>query len=859
VLSVQRLIETELLPFVEKPMRYVGNEVNIIRKDPAATQLAGVLCFPDTYEIGMSHYGSQILYHIVNAHAGWTLARAYLPWPDAHARMTGQGIPLYDLEYLRPLNQADWLGFSLQYELQYANVLAMLDLAGIPLRSAERDSRHPVVIAGGPCVYNPEPLADFIDAFVVGDGEESVVALCCLLERMKSEKMSRAQTLTQLGTLAGVYVPSVYPLKQSGRFFVADIGPAGPVAATKVAQLHDKDTPVNQLVPLMEVVHHRLAVEVMRGCTRGCRFCSAGIYYRPVRERRPESIAGQIKKSIAATGWRDVGLLSLSTADYQGLGSLLSAVSQLRRSLHISVSLPSTRIDALSGDDLREINAVSPASSFTIAPEAGSDRLRRTINKDFTDETILSMARQLLANNIQTLKLYFMIGLPTETDEDIAAMIRLINAIADLTWNASRRRMVHVSLSPFSPKPHTPFQWEAMDTVESLAAKSAAVRAALRHRKNVKLSIRNPQITLLETVFARGDRRVGELIHTAWRRGAKLDGWDEWFDFSRWQAAAAQIGCDLDAYTTGIDESQALPWQVVSTGVSREFLLAERAKALQAVPTADCRTHGCSDCGVCGAIGHDLMVKAPPPPQSPDERVAGEAPSPLKAQPRYYYRFMYSRGPNIRFLPHLDMVSCIHRALCAANMPMAYSEGFHPHPRIAFGPPLPRGMSGTAELFDVQTVTAIDPTDLAANRWLPEGLRIEHGWLCPSKPAPLNAAIIAGRFRFQPLTLMSAAEIEAGVNLFCQSETLSVTIERKGQPVTRDLKPLIYAIHPVNIGANAGFEALLSMLPGKTCRGDELLAALFPRGRYTDFIVTRVGCMVQTDQPEGGYTEILPP
>jgi radical SAM family uncharacterized protein len=513
------LIESQFLPFVQKPMQYVGNEINIVRRrDLATVRLHGVLCFPETYDIGMSHYGGQILYHIVNSNPAWALSRSYHPMPDAHNRMKETGIPLFCLEYRMPVNEADWIGFSVTYELQFTNVLSMLSLARIPLLASERQDGVPVVIAGGCAMSNPEPLADFIDAFVIGDGEESIVAVCTVLEHMKAKRSSRMETLRALSACAGVYVPSLYPAKLCGRFMIPAI--QSPVRAAKVPVLKDEYYPSMPLVPLINVVHHRLAVEVMRGCTRGCRFCSAGMSYRPVRERAVSGLVTQMTRSIAATGWRDIGLLSLSTADYSDLTTLLTECRRLTRDRRIRVSLPSTRIDALCEQDLDALAEVTPFSSFTIAPETGTQRLRDVVNKGFSETDIYAMVRTLLKRKVQTIKVYFMIGLPTERDEDIDGIIDMVCAMSDMARDTSHRVAIHVAISPFSPKPHTPFQWEAMDLPDLLLRKSHLIKRALRPKRNVSVSFRDPSMARLETIMARGDRSVSACVLAAFKSGA---------------------------------------------------------------------------------------------------------------------------------------------------------------------------------------------------------------------------------------------------------------------------------------------------------------------------------------------------
>lgn len=841
-----RRLQAELLPFVDKPMRYVGNELNAVRKDPRAVRVHGVFCFPDVYDIGMSHHGLQILYHIVNRHPSWALSRCFHPWRDAEAIMREKRIPLWALEYGTPLADADWLGFTVQYELQCTGILNMLDLAGIPVRSAERaDGAWPLVVCGGPCMINPEPLAEFVDAVVVGDGERVIEDICRVLERAKADQTPRGKVLEELATLQGIYVPSRYPARDCGAMLTVDTSAHAPVRAARVAQLDDDDYPRCPLVPLIDVVHHRLAVEVMRGCTRGCRFCSAGMAYRPVREREVPSVRRQVELGCEASGWREVGLLSLSTADYGGLAPLLDELRTIKERRQLSFSLPSTRVDALSREELDNLYRVSNATSITIAPEAGSERLRRVINKGFTDEQIVKTVEILSERNVQTLKLYFMVGLPTETDEDIEAIVSLVKKLAGMVRERSRRRMVHVAISPFSPKPWTPFQWEAMAPVELLNRRGAAIKHALAPLRNVKVSYRDADVTRLETVIARGDRRIGALVHAAWRAGARLDGWDEMFDAGRWSGAAEQLNISLDTYTGDMSQSARLPWEVVQPGVSMQFLRMERDLALSGMPTDDCRTGQCSACGACSLVARHLVKKEPAPASRPDGMVFGRGPRVGQAgntglgSERRFCRVVYRKGDAVRFLGHRDMVNTIQRALLVAGVPLEFSQGFHPHPRVSFGPPLPLGAAGERELFDMALTTEYHPEIGRLNGFLPSDLELVELGMYARKPTALSAEMAASHFVFGIPDSSAGEALRDRVGALLSRESVVVRTERKGKTRERDIRPLIVGLETPD---DRTLAAVLRSEQQHTCSPRELLLALFPETPFDAFVVTRTCC-----------------
>jgi radical SAM family uncharacterized protein/radical SAM-linked protein len=863
--DLTQLIESQFLPFVQKPMQYIGNEINIVRRpDISKVRLHGVLCFPETYDIGMSHYGGQILYHIVNSNPVWALSRCYHPMPDAHARMKEAGIPLFCLEYHRPVSEADWIGFSVTYELQFTNILSMLSLAGIPVTAADRTEGFPLVIAGGCAVSNPEPIADFIDAFVIGDGEESVVTLCTVLERSKARRATRQETLAALSECDGVYVPSLRPVKRSGRYMVASAGQP-PVIAAKVCALKDSYYPSRPLVPLINVVHHRLAIEVMRGCTRGCRFCSAGMTYRPVREREATELAAQIEGSIAATGWRDIGLLSLSTADYSDLKRLLSETGRIAHDRHLRVSLPSTRIDALCPGALDALAAVTPLSSFTIAPEAGTQRLRDVINKGFSDKDISAMVDELLKRGVQTIKVYFMIGLPTERDDDIDGIIRTVGAMSDAVRSASRRTVINVALSPFSPKPHTPFQWEAMDTPDMLLKKSHRIKNALRSKRNVKVSFRDPFMARLETVMARGDRTVGACVLSAWKNGALFDGRDEHFVFDRWRAAFEASGgaTDMNAFCTAVPLDQPLPWSVVSTGVTTDFLAAERERASAGLPTQDCRSGTCGSCGVCTERIQPVLKRSSPAAAESGVSAGARTES---GPGRHCYRFVYEKGLPVRFLGHLDMMNVLLRALLAARLPLAYSEGFHSHPLVAFGPPLPLGVAAENDMLEVTLSSRLSIECATVNDFLPQGLCIRKYFEIPLRHQSLNEDIRAGHYSFSfssssGYSWLDSPVVGERISRFLAAPDVPVVVQKDGEKRVKNIRRLVLELAVAEKEGIPSFEATLSLEPKNTCRPSELLAALFPETEASRWIVCRKQCLRRahggTMEPYGGAESFL--
>jgi len=564
-----------------------------------------------------------------------------------------------------------------------------------------------------------------------------------------------------------------------------------------------------------------------------------------VRERDAGDVFCQIETGATATGWRDVGLLSLSTADYSGLDDLLVKAAALARNGHIDVSLPSTRIDALTDRQMELLQAVSRTSSMTIAPEAGSERLRRVINKGFSDARVYETVERLLATGVQTIKLYFMIGLPAETPQDVSAIVEMVRRIAGRAWATSKRRVINVAVSPFSPKAQTAFQWEAMDTVEELERKARQIKQALRVCRNVKVSYRDAAVTCVESLLARGDRKTGQMVFRAWQLGARLDGWEECFSFDTWVAAARDCGIDMRRFTGAIPDTQPLPWSAVQSGVSEAFLRAERGRAHAGEETGDCRAGECAGCGVCGPVGPVLAAK-PGAQERPQQAAAspvetGRRPRPATPSTCGLYRATYRKTGGTRFLGHRDMVSIFLRAFTAVEVPVEYSNGFHPHPRVSFGPPLPLGVAGERELFDLPVTGDFRPDAEKINRWLPDGLCVTGMEKKSGRPPAITADMTAARYEFRPIGNAADAAVREAIGRLLSRGECEVVYERNGETVVKQVRPLILGM--TALGDDGAFEALLQAQPGRTCTPFECWRALGIARPFTGFLVTRMAAL----------------
>ncbi len=785
---------SDLLPHVEKPSRYLGLEVNSVHREGAEPDVRAALVFPDLYEVGMAHLGTHVLYGLGNLVNNVQVERVFLPAQDMLDQLKRKGLPLFTLESRTPVGECQLVGVTLQSELTYTNILAVLDAAGIPFAARERSEKHPILMGGGPCGFNPEPLCEFFDLFFLGEAEEGWPEMLETLAGAAGRGLDRPARIRELKKVKGVYDPDDFKphYDEEGNIVrVERKQNARPLVRALVEKIESAYPRSSYLVPFSQPVHDRVNIEAARGCTRGCRFCSAGMIYRPVRERPAESILKNAREALEATGQSDLALTSLSIGDYSGLDQVLEGLMDTYESKRISISLPSMRIGGLTPSVARQIMRVR-RTGFTIAPEAGTERLRRVINKDFSDEEILQTARWVFGHGWDSLKLYFMIGLPSETEEDLEAIASLARKIVR---EGSGRGKVTINLSPFVPKPHTPFQWAAQVPEREMKRRLDLVRHRLGG-PGIQVRWGRTDQALLEAVLARGGRRLSASIRRAWEKGAVMDGWNEHFRMDLWREAFSETGFSAgDEAGRERSPEEVLPWDHIPCGVSRDFLLSEYRKGLAGLTTPDCREKGCLSCSACKPLGKNTVPPlrkepmGPPPAEEGIQKWVPEADTVARR-----LRFVFSKTGDLRFLGHLEMVKAIERALNRAQIPIAFSGGFSPKPRITFALSLPMGAEGLAEMMDLELSEAIPAREVLekVNRHLPEGISLMRGWKVPVECGALNSRV--SHMTYRAMLPFVREGLEETAQRFMARESIHVKRTRKGKEKIVDLKNYLLSL-----------------------------------------------------------------
>ncbi len=786
-----------ILPFVRKPSRYIGTEVNACCASWEDVCFRVALVFPDLYEIGMSHLGLQILYHILNDMPDVLADRAYCPDIDLEKILQEKDLSLWGLETKRPLKEFDLLAISLPYELCYVNILTILNSSNIPLWSRDRGQEHPFILGGGSCSVHTEPVAPFFDAILVGDGEEAVPEIVSVVKDWKGEgRGSKEELYRELVKIEGVYIPELYRQIEDKRgIFIERVKDWAPHRIKRRILSDLSSIPVSDrpLVPYLQIVHDRLGIEIARGCTRSCRFCQAGVTYRPVRERPLEQIVSMSDAALDATGFEEMSLLSLSTGDYSCIDQLVSILMDTYVPRRVSVSLPSLRVGTLTSNIMSQIRRVRK-TGFTMAPEAGTERLRRVINKGITEEDLLDTAKIAFGMGWLAIKLYFMIGLPTETREDILEIAALALRVLRADGGVGHNRQIIVSVGTFVPKPHTPFQWERQITPYESQERLSFIKGHLK--RGLKLRWQDAHQSYLEGVFSRGDRRLSRLLVASWNKGARLDAWGDCFCLEHYMDASEEIGLPLDPYLDTRSSEELLPWSHIDAGVSDEYLKRELNKAMKEESTSDCRYASCQRCGVCD------FDKIRPLVFNSDknrENFTVNKRNEKKAEgsdKQFWYVGFFSKLGLARFLSHLEVMRVFQRAVRRAGIPLTFSNGFHPRPRLSFGPPVPVGTEALEEPFIMSLYDLMPETELTSllNRELPDGFCVKH-ILLTKRP---KSFIQEGRFAryiipassIDPARI-SLTDLKAIVEDFASCQSFPVSVVRNEKTRHVDLKDLL--------------------------------------------------------------------
>ena len=815
-----------------KPARYTGGEFNSVVKNFDETACRIVLALPDVYEVGMSNLGLAILYSILNRRADTLCERVYAPWIDAETVMREENIKLFALESKRPARDFDFLGFSLQYEMIYTNVLNMLDLAKISLHSWERGEDEPFIIGGGPCVYNVEPVADFFDFFIVGEAEEVFGEVVDEFIAWKNSGKigGRKNFLRRLLNVRGIYVPSFYePLYSDEKFLGLKVLEGAPRKILKRVVRNFDATPTvdNPVVPFIEIVHDRAMLELFRGCSRGCRFCQAGMTYRPVRERKTETLRAIARRLIDSSGWDEISLTSLSSADYSCLSRLIDDLQNDFRAEKVSFSLPSLRIDSFSIELAERVQSVRK-SGLTFAPEAGTQRLRDVINKNVTEENLLEACSAAFAKGWRAVKLYFMMGLPTETDEDIAGIADLAKKVANL----KRGVKVTISVSCFVPKPWTPFQWAAQISTAEFERRQQLLKNLITNRA-ITYNYHNAKLSVLEGALARGDRRLAKVIETAWKSGAKFDGWSDLFKPDIW--AESFEACEINPeYYSGRERDfwEPLAWEHTSPGVDKNFLLSEWEKSQEGKTTRDCRRTSCTGCGVCMNLGVDREIMN----EELEIRNEKSIHNYSLLIPNCKYRGQIRKGAEIALLSHLDYMNVFMRALLRSKLPAAWSEGFNPHLKVSFASALSVGVTSDCEYVDFELTAPINEPEVLKklNAQLPKGAEILRLKKLRGKVQPVMSLVDLSRYEIRlPFDKKYLDSAQISIKNF--NATPEIKFTRITPKKTRELEIKKYIAEPIKIalfGEEVVIKLAIRITPTGSVKPSEILQVLHERFNF---------------------------
>ena len=851
-------LDHEVLQSVLKPARYTGGEWNAVRKAHGDVECTFALSMPDVYEVGMSNLGLAILYDVLNRREDTAAERVYAPWTDMEDEMRRLNVPLFSLESREKIRNFSFLGFSLQYEMSFTNVLNMLDLAGIPLYQKERGDDMPFVVGGGPCVYNVEPVTDFFDFFVIGEGEVVLgeVVDAFISWKREGKPGGRKGFLESLLQVKGIYVPSFYEPQYDpeGNFTGLEIlHRDAPEIIYKRVNPDMDETPFVErpIVPYLDIVHNRIMLELFRGCSRGCRFCQAGICYRPARERSEEKLREMARKLVDASGYQEMSLTSLSSADYSCLRHLVDDLMEDFQGENVSLSLPSLRIDSFSIDLADRLQQVRK-SGLTFAPEAGTQRLRDVINKGVTEEDLMNACGAAFRKGWKQVKLYFMMGLPTETDEDIIGIADLAKKVVDLYAEIKGRRgvKVTVSVSCFVPKPFTPFQWAAQASPEEFKRKQLLLKEHI-HDKSISFRYHDAELSSLEGVVARGDRRLNRVIFEAWRLGAKFDGWSDIFNGEIWRNAFNNCGIDTAYYNErqrGLRE--IFPWEHTSPGVNKEFLLREHHKALRGDITPDCRRNQCSACGVCPNLGVKVVDHIAGAREFREPERTHETKHEAKQRQLYAYRARIRKGEELRYISHLDYASVFEHAFLRAKLPIAYSEGFNPRMKLAFASALAVGVTSDGEYMDFELTKPLCQPEvfdrLRAN--LPVGAELLKLRELSGKQPALMSIVDAASYEIRIPFEGSIDSVESALGRFdsvAEAKYLRVTPKKR-----REIEVKQYISKPISASIEGG-ELLLKMELGITPTGS------VKPGEILELLAGEFGLPVEVSMAKIHRTELL--